>query len=157
MEIKKLAAVAASAALLLSATVPVFAHRRSDDDLVITNRNTRVTNEIEVKANTGGNEVTGGHRHHGGGTIDTGSATIARVDVLSDVNNSTVTGCNCFDDVTITNTRTRVRNDVEVKANSGYNEVRGRGDIDTGSARVEQVLVTNYVNTTLVGETLVSE
>lgn len=131
--------------------VPTFAfHRWSSDDISIRNY-ARVSNDIEVEATTGDNEIEGfGIR---GGRISTGTAT-AYGTLKNDVNYNEI-GCDCTDgDLTVRNTA-RVRNELEVKAESGDNEIEGfmvgGGRIRTGTAYADG-LVENFVNTNVVGE-----
>ena len=145
---KKFAMLAGSAALLLTMVTGVMASRRHGDEVSIRNY-ARVTNDVETKADSGDNEISG--RVVRRGRIETGNAS-ATSDVFSDVNTTSL-GCGCADDLTIRN-NARVRNDVDTRADSGDNEIHGHyvggGVIDTGRAHAEG-LVTNYVNSTLVG------
>jgi len=144
---KKLAALVGSAALLLSMTGVVMAHRRGGDDVSIRNYG-RVTNDIETRADSGDNSI--GGKLVRGGRIETGKVE-AYSDIFTDVN-STVLGCGCTDDLSIRNYG-KVRNDVETKADSGDNSIHGRwvsgGKIDTGKAFAGTVVET-IVNFTMV-------
>ncbi len=164
MNVKKIAAVGASAVIYLASAAPAFATGWSfpwfggSDELSIHNEDTRVVTNVTTKANTGHNEV-GGGSHHGwfwwwggndeAGSVVTGNA-VASAQVGQEVNTSLVEGCGCFDDVTIHNDNTYVMSDVYTKANSGYNHVSGAGSVGTGGAAAGSV-VTQLVNMTMVG------
>ncbi len=151
--VKKLAILAAALAL----ATPAFAHWWGSDDVTVENKNTKVTNTVTTKADTGDNEVSGMFVR--GGKISTGDAS-AYAQVTNGVNYTQVTGCGCFDDVTVKNKNTKVKNTVTTKADTGDNEVKGfkvggwyrRGaKIYTGD-EVASSVVWNDVNTTLVGD-----
>ena len=149
---KKFAALAGSAVLLLSMAGPAFASYwffGSDDDVSIRNYG-RVTNDVETRADSGDNSI--GGKFVWGGRIRTGDA-LAGSEVGNDVN-STVLGCGCLDgDLTIHNYG-RVYNDVDTKADSGDNSIHGMlvggGSIGTGGATAGS-LVQSSVNFTMVG------
>ena len=149
---KKFAALAGSAVLLLSMAGPAFASHwffGSDDDVSIRNYG-RVTNDVETRADSGDNSI--GGMFVSGGRINTG-AVAAGASLYTDVN-STVLGCGCLDgDLTIHNYG-RVYNDVDTKADSGDNSIHGfvvhGGSIRTGGATAGSVLDT-IVNFTMVG------
>lgn len=153
-------------------------HQRGDDgdrtEIEVENEGTTVSNNVTVKANTGGNDANGGDGDDGGnggdardgnggnggrggngaagGLITTGPAD-AYGTVYNDVNNNRVVveGCGCDDDndmplyhrffhfdkdgkvlkIEVENERTAVRNALDVKANTGYNDANG-GDGDDG-------------------------
>lgn len=165
MNVKKIAAVGASAVMFLASATPAFATWdwwdwfHSEDTLVVHNEDTDVTANVWTKANTGGNEVTGGEHHgwwwwhHGGeegGSVETGNAQ-ALAEVGQSVNLTDVAGCGCFDDVTVHNDDTDVLANVWTKANTGWNTVTGAGTIATGNAGAGS-LVEQMVNVTVVGE-----
>ncbi len=166
MNVKKIAAVGASAVMFLASATPAFATWNwwdwfhSEDTLMVHNEDTNVEANVWTKANTGGNDVSGGEEHHGwwwwghddeeGGSIETGNAT-AGADVSQMVNVSDIAGCGCFDDVTVHNDDTNVKANVWTKANTGWNEVVGSGSIDTGNASAGSI-VSQMVNMTMVGE-----
>ena len=150
MNIRRLIATGASAALILSTTaVPALGHHRGDDNTTIRN-SASVSNYVETEANTGENSIRGGKVR--GGEIKTGNAD-ALATVVNDVN-TTELGCGCLEDGDLTiNNRARVRNNVKTEANTGENSIRGwrisDGLIDTGDAYADSY-VENVVNTTLV-------
>jgi hypothetical protein len=148
---KKFAALAGSAVMLLSMASTTFAFFPffGSDDVSIRNYG-RVTNDVETRADSGDNSI--GGMFVGGGRITTGNA-LATSSVLNDVN-STVLGCGCLDgDLTIHNYG-RVYNDVDTKADTGDNSIHGfvvhGGSIRTGGASAGS-LVQNSVNFTMVG------
>ena len=168
MNFKKIAITAAAAGVMLSAALPALAHSRRGGELEIKieNKDTDVTNRVLTVANTGFNQVNGGgngglgslggggHHSRGGGSIDTGNA-LAYSDVLNGVNSNTVDLCECLSGrrgdvkVEIKNQNTNVTNRVVTVANTGFNQVNGSGEIDTGRAEAG-ALVTNIVNTNVV-------
>ncbi len=168
MNVKKIAAVGASAVIYLASAAPAFATFQfpwwgfgGSDELSIHNEDTYVKAEVTTKANTGGNDVEGEKGHRGwfwwwggnddeAGTIETGDAA-ALAEVGQMVNMTDVAGCGCFDDVSIHNEDTTVKADVYTKANSGYNWIGGAGSIMTGAAAAASV-VSQMVNVTVVGE-----
>lgn len=167
MNVKKIAAVGASAVMFLASATPAFATWNwwdwfhSEDTLMVHNEDTDVTANVWTKANTGGNDVSGGEEHHGrwwwwnhddeeGGSIETGNAE-AVAGVSQAVNMTDIAGCGCFDDVTVHNDDTDVTANVRTKANTGWNTVDGSGMISTGNAGAAS-LVEQMVNVTVVGE-----
>lgn len=150
---KKVASLVGAGAILLSMTGFVFArggHHHSSDDTTIRNY-ARVTNDVEVEAETGDNEV--GGMMVWGGRIRTGFAE-AWGTLTNRVNWNNV-DCDCADgDVTVSN-RAMVRNDIEVEAETGDNEIHGMfvkgGRIRSGGAYADG-LVENVVNTNIVGD-----
>jgi len=144
---KKVASLLGAGALLFGMVGSAFAfdfHHFFGSDTRVRNY-ARVTNDVDVDADSGDNEI--GGKFVFGGRIRTGDAT-AGAEVLNDVN-YTELGCGCDGDLSA-----RVRNDVDVDADSGDNEVHGMfvhgGSIRTGSA-LAGGLVTNLVNTTITG------
>ena len=149
---KKLAALAGSAALLFSMTGSAFAIYFpffSQDEATIKNY-AYVKNEVETKAFTGFNEITGGFVW--GGDIYTGDA--QAVAGVSNIVNANSLGCGCYDDLYLKN-KARVRNEVETKAFTGFNTINGGfvkgGLIDAGAAGALST-VSNVVNTNVVGD-----
>ncbi|KKU10297.1 MAG: hypothetical protein UX13_C0015G0006 [Candidatus Woesebacteria bacterium GW2011_GWB1_45_5] len=147
---KKIASLVGAGALLFSMVAPSFAFFDFlSDDISIRNYG-RVSNDIEVEAETGDNEISGFKVF--GGRIRTGDA-FAVADV-SNLVNTTSLDCGCLDgDLTVRNYG-RVYNDVDVEAETGDNEIHGfwvfGGSINTGGAEAAG-LVTNIVNTTTTG------
>ena len=148
---KKVASLVGAGALLFGMVGSAFAldfHHFFGSDTRVRNY-ARVTNDVDVDADSGDNEI--GGKFVFGGRIRTGEAT-AVGDVFNDVN-YTELGCGCDGDLSIRN-RARVRNEVDVDADSGDNEVHGMfvhgGSIHTGGAMAGS-LVTNLVNTTIMG------
>jgi len=156
--IKKLAIAASAGALFLSTASPAFGFFPffSNDELVIRNTNTTVTNLVTTKADTGDNSIHG--KMVFGGSIKTGDAW-AESGVQNSVNFTSVEGCGCFDDVTIRNRDTSVLNDVYTRADSGDNSIHGMivGGFHSSGARIRtgdagaSALVMSDVNTTIVG------
>jgi len=150
---KKIASLMGAGALVLAMAIPAFAydrHQRFSDDTRLSNY-ARVTNEVEVVADSGDNEIDGFFVTRG--RISTGTAT-ALGDVLTEANYNKI-GCNdCNGDLSVRN-RASVRNEVEVRADSGDNEIDGGfvggGRIRTGAARGDGI-VTTTVNTNIVGD-----
>lgn len=155
---------------------------RGDDgdttEIKVENDDTRVSNDVSVTANTGGNDANGGDTGQGGnqpprrgglnlfggqggngsggdgGTITTGAAT-AYGTVMNDVNNNRVVveGCGCDEgsrmdflhrlfqkdddgknlEIEIENEDTKVRNELDVRANTGRNDANG-GDARNGGS-----------------------
>jgi hypothetical protein len=147
---KKLAALIGAGAMLFVLAVPVLAKfpfqpPKPKDEATILNF-ANVKNDIDTKAFTGFNE-TGGMfgglfgRRGGGGTIWTGDA-IAIGQVSNGVNENII-GCECYDDLFVMN-KASVRNDIDTKAFTGFNETRG-GTIWSGDATAESI-VANLVN-----------
>ncbi|WKZ26051.1 MAG: hypothetical protein QY322_01935 [bacterium] len=139
-----------SGALVMMFVVPVMAyHRRSSDDTSVRNYG-RVTNNVEVKADSGDNSISG--KYVGGGRILTGIADA--MSTLVNVVNTNDLGCGCDGDLSVKN-MARVRNNVEVKADSGDNSISGkyvrRGMIGTGDAIATSV-IESTVNTTVTGD-----
>lgn len=126
---KKLAIAGASTALVLAAVVPAFASRHNEDHsqsgTVVVN-NGRVTNNVRTTANGGK----------------------ATSDVLNDVNNTTV-DCGCNGNVVVLNNG-RVKNNVTTRAGARSREDNHHDSHDSSSSTAESI-VTNYVNTTVVG------
>lgn len=168
--IKKVASVGAAAAVFLATASPAFATynfpwwmmHRSEDTLTVDNRDTDVNVDVDVKADSGDNDVSGGSHSWGGwwmnmfgggssSELRTGDATVKEVGVMTDTNYTAVEGCGCFDDVTVKNHDTDVDVDVDVTADSGDNTLRGRGTLRTGAATVGMVGVSTFTNTTMVG------
>lgn len=149
---KRLAVLGASSAVFLLLAAPAGATWFGWGNDEVTVRNSAyVKNSVTTRADTGDNSVHG--KYVWGGAILTGTA-FAGSSVANDVNYTGI-GCGCADDVTVTN-RATVRNYVTTKADTGDNSVGGYkvfgGDIWTGSADAE-AMVSNFVNTTLVGGT----
>src|SRR3972149_4565240 len=149
---KKLAALAGSAALLFSMAGGAFAYEwfwMSQDEATVKNY-AYVKNEVETKSFSGFNEIGGGFVW--GGTILTDEAE-AMAGVSNTVNTNPL-GCGCYDDLYIKN-KARVRNEVETKAFSGFNTISGGfvkgGLIDAGAAGALST-VSNVVNTNVVGD-----
>lgn len=151
---KKLIGIAAGAGLVLTMTGAALAHR--SDDLLIKNTDTDVKNYVTTKADSGDNEI---HGMIVGGffsapKIRTGAALASTV-LSNEVNTTVAEGCGCFDDVTVKNRDTYVKNMITTKADSGDNEIHGKfvsgGKIYTGSATAGLSL-SNIVNFTLLGE-----
>lgn len=153
MNIKRLIATGAGAALMLSATaVPAFASHwqwNNDDDVNISNW-ASVKNYVTTKANTGDNSISG--KYVFGGEINTGEA--AAVSDVYNLVNTVELGCDCVDgDLNISNGAS-VKNYIYTKADSGDNSISGKvvggGSIDTDDATAGS-FVSNVVNTVLVG------
>ncbi len=150
---KKLASLVGAFAMVLVFALPAFAsyrHHRSSDDTTVTNR-ARVSNNLELESETGDNEIHG--RVVRDADITTGEA--ETVGTVYNRVNRTEIGCDCEGDGDLdVRSSARVRNSLELEAETGDNEIHGRyvggGDIDTGDAYVDG-LVDNTVNTTLVG------
>lgn len=172
--VKKIMATGAAAAIFLSAAVPAFAmgwmpFAMPQDEMNVTNKFTKVVQDVYVKADTGDNFVAGSKEMpkptfnmFGGGwnmwgkkgteaEIKTGDAYVSGVTVGANVNSTSVDACGCFDDVTVYNKFTKLYQDVTVKALTGDNKVLRDGEIRTGDAGVMDVLVSAFVNTTSVG------
>jgi hypothetical protein len=156
--LKKLIAGAAGAGLVLTMAGAALAFGWWNDELTVKNTDTTVKNYVTTKADSGDNEIHGkyvGGWFGGGAKINTGDATA--VTALDNVVNYTeVEGCGCFDDVTVKNRDTMLKNMVYTKADSGDNEIHGKyvkaGKINTGTATAVATL-TNMVNFTMVGAT----
>lgn len=150
---KKIASLVGAGAMILGMAVPAFAyvHHHSSDDTSVRNY-ARETNDVEVKADSGDNEIHG--KYVRGGRILTGLAD-AYSELVNVVNTNDLN--NGGDDLTVRN-YARVRNNVEVRADSGDNEIGGKyvrgGKIDTGDALAASV-IDNTVNTTLTGSDVV--
>lgn len=147
MDIKKLAAGTAGAALFLSAALPAFAWF---DSATIVSNHARLNNFTLTVANSGLNGMMAEDDVEGG-SIATGEA-VAIAGVANVVNTTEVTpGEDAF---TLVHNRAGVRNTTLTFANSGLNgmmagdDVEG-GSIETGMAGAESV-VANVVNTTVV-------
>lgn len=150
---KKFASLVSAGAMLLSVAAPTFAFGEGwfdflTDEATVKNY-AKVKNEVETKSLTGFNEIHG--KYVFGGKIKTGDAW-----ALSGVTNTVNTNsldCGCYDDLYIKN-KAKVKNDVETKAITGFNEIGGYkvfgGLIKTGDAGAESY-VDNVVNTNLVG------
>ena len=138
---KKIIAIAAAGTMLALAAGPAFGSRwhHSSDDVTIINR-ASVRNKTVTIANTG--LVMGGGR--------TGNARAVAY-VSNDVNFTEV-GCGCLDGDLTVNNRASVKNKTVTIANTGLvmggRRRGGRGG--TGNAVADSV-VTNAVNTTVVG------
>lgn len=149
---KRIASILGAGTLLLGMAIPTFAyvrHHRSSDDTRVSNY-ARVTNDVEVKADTGDNEIEGFMVHRA--RISSGAAS-ANSTVLTDANYNEIACNDCNGDLSIRNSA-RVRNEVEVRADSGDNEVEGwlsGGRISTGPAAAGS-LVDNIVNTNIIGD-----
>ncbi|HBT81347.1 hypothetical protein A2757_01680 [Candidatus Giovannonibacteria bacterium RIFCSPHIGHO2_01_FULL_48_47] len=133
----------------------VVESEKCEGDITVTNNNSAyVKNEVDVSASTGGNDAnggsgsaagnggnvqssnsgnTGGNGGNGGdggdgGVILTGNA-FAKSKIVNKVNTNVtrVDPCDCdVDDVTVTNNNSaKVKNYVEVKAKTGYNDANG--------------------------------
>lgn len=132
-----------------------------------------VTNDVTAKANTGGNSASsntlGGVIHTGSATLNTQVQTIANVNTTKisggpsaggNTSGNQITGPGSVNttwtentqDVNVLNSNTaEVNNEVDAKANTGYNDAdmnTGPGVIDTGSAQVG-LTVKNHVNDNL--------
>lgn len=190
---RKLITGIASIALLLNAFTPlVFADtslvisrngadsenkvevESSQTTTVVQNNDAFIKNDVEAKANSGGNEA---DRNTGDVTIETGDAS-ADVDVENKANlNVADVGCtNCEQDTTVTicgngadseneveldgsnvteihqDNNAKIINKVDVSANSGYNEAKrnsGEVTIGTGDASVD-IDVRNAANANMV-------
>ena len=122
------------------------------DIKITTNNNATVSNNVDVKADTGNNEI------KSKGTIVTGNA-VAMADLVNVVNSNDVkvkTPCDCPGDITIkTNNDACVSNDVDVDADTGDNEIKGKkskkskGTIVTGNA-TSYANVMNLVNDNII-------
>ena len=150
---KKLAAIAGAGAMILAMAGPALGtyyggYNTSELDI---HNSAFVMNNVTTKAYTGDNEVGGKILFGWGGKIETGNA-LAGSYSLNDVN-STLAGCNCYDDVDIHN-HAFVSNRLYTKADTGDNEIGGMfvggGWIDTGNAGSESV-VDNLVNFSVLG------
>jgi len=167
ISIKKLATVGAAAGLLFGSAMPAFAgHWRSSDDLIINQTNNAdIQNRVFANSNTGNQSIGGGgggslslnedgdgdhgRRSRGNFALRTGDAeTGVLVENIANSNDVEVSGCGCFDDVTITQTNgATINNGVFANSNSG-NQTLGRGSnkaIRTGNA-LTGVAVANLVN-----------
>lgn len=152
MDFRKLAVAGA----MLAAASPVGAIWWGSDDAYVKNADTYVKNVVETKADTGDNTI---HGKYVGGwfampKISTGDAD-AYAQLSNAVNLTTLAGCGCFDDVTVKNWDTTVKNYVTTKADTGDNSISGYkvfgGKIKTGNA-VAGSLVENVVNMTMIGD-----
>jgi hypothetical protein len=136
---KKLAALAGSAALLLGMAGSVLAFGPEVED-----NWAGIYNRVYSRANSGGNEIGGMFVH--GGTIVTGDAWASSL--LSNTVNS-LEGCGCGLFTSIDDNGAHLYNSVKAKANSGYNSIGGKfvfgGTIVSGGAGAES-LVSNVVN-----------
>jgi hypothetical protein len=147
---RKLAALAGSAALLFSMAGSAFAFFPYffQDEATVKNY-ARVSNRVYTKANTGYNEL--GGKFVWGGEIATGAA--GALTGVSNIVNANELGCGCYDDLYIKN-KASVWNSVTTKANTGGNDLGGMwvggGLIDTGDAGATSA-IENIVNTNLVG------
>ncbi len=134
--VKKLAALAGSAVMLLGAAVPALArYRTSKSDVTVTNvGNAYQINSVSASSNTGYNSLFGKS-----GWMMTGNAS-TKAGVFSYANDFTTrvkAPCNCVDDVTVTNVGTAYQTtNVGASSNTGYNHYAGwwLGGVSTGDA-----------------------
>ena len=159
--------------MLLGAASPALAWGWSSSDITVTNNNSAyVKNDVDTTASTGGNDANGGNGGGGfgndggnGGAVVTGNAG-ALSSVYNDVNyNETEvrSRCGCKGDITVTNNNdyAKVKNYVDTKAKTGYNDANGGdggggfgndggdgGAVVTGDAGAASG-VENYVNTNI--------
>ena len=79
ISIKRAATIGATAAILLGTAMPAFAgqrYNRSNDELDVNQHNSAVIiNDVDTKADTGDNSVSGGSKWGRGSVIRTGDAT----------------------------------------------------------------------------------
>lgn len=147
--LKKLIAGAAGAGLVLTMAGAALAW----DGTFVLNK-AKVKNFTLTVANSGMNTISADDDVKGG-KIKTGDA-FAYGEVNNVVNTTSVEGCGC-DDTTVIN-KAKVKNTTLTFANTGMNsisagdDVRYGGRIRTGGAEAGSV-VTNVVNTTMVGTT----
>lgn len=153
MDFKKLAVGVA----FFAAATPALAGWWSNDELYVKNADTYVKNVVDVKADTGDNEIGGkyvGGWFGKGPKMVTGDAS-AYLELSNVVNATSVAGCGCFDDVTVKNWDTTLKNYIDVKADTGDNEMHGykvtAGKIKTGNAAAAAVIA-NVVNTMSLGD-----
>lgn len=139
MNVKKILVTGATAALMLASASGVFAYSHNSGNSINIDNNSHLTNNVNTVANTGFNEVEGGHHSWGrGGSLTTGDATAGAL-VVNDVNSSSVSLCGCSSRhgsstrVDIDN-NSRLTNNVNTFANSGVNEVDNSGKLHTGDA-----------------------
>ena len=140
---KKIIAMATIAAFVLSAsTASAFHWSSSDINVNVSNDDTRVTNNVNTSASTGGNDANGGSANGKnatgglGGMILTGHAWATSV-VDNDVNSTVVrveTDCGCKGDidVDVDNDDTTVTNNVNTSASTGYNDANGGSATGSG-------------------------
>ncbi|GEM_PF-2379632 len=154
MNIKRLIATGAGAALLLSATaIPALANF---DDFTLIKNKAWVKNIVITKADTGGNSINAGDDVKYG-SITTGGAEAGAL--VDNVVNTNQLDCGCVnnhdDSGLIIKNKAGVKNVVITKADTGGNsinawdDVKG-GSIDTGMAGAGSI-VTNVVNTNIIG------
>lgn len=155
MNIKRLIAAGAGAAMILGATaIPALASVSNGDGggFTLIKNKAWVKNITVTKADTGDNAI-GAGRDVSGGSITTGAA-VAGASIQNVVNWNEVDPCGC-DGVTIIKNKAKVKNVTITKADTGGNAiVAGRdvngGSIGTGDATAGSV-VENAVNTNIVG------
>src|SRR3990167_9162944 len=142
--IKKLVTTGAAAGLLLASAVPAFA--LFNDELVVNQGNTAVvTNTGGAIANTGLNGIGGGKV----AVVKTGAAlAVTGVSTVANKNVAVVSGCNCFDHVTVNQGNTAVvTNSGGAISNTGLNHIGGGkvAVVWTGGAQA-QTTVDTVVN-----------
>lgn len=159
MNIKRLIAAGASAAVILGATaVPALAcdwwgcGGEGSDPFTFIKNKAYVKNVVTTTADTGLNAILA-EDDVTGGTITSGVA-VAGADVANIVNTNVVDTCGC-DGTTIIKNKAKVKNYVTTGAYTGGNLI-GAGDDVTGGTIVTGdatagSLVTNVVNTNTVG------
>lgn len=157
MNVKKLLATGASAALLLAAAMPAFAN----GGWLIEN-SSHLTNNLATTANSGYNEIKSWHDDVEGGKIKTGDA-FAGLLLENIVNTNEVSLCGCDGEESLgiqsggsrlIKNSSHLTNNIETLANSGYNKIKAKDDVEggrisTGGADAEAA-VSNVVNTNMV-------
>jgi len=191
--LKKFATLVGSAALFAAALVPAIAATNNctnsttgpfsnntctilnTDNITVNNVNdARIYNDVDARANTGGNSAS---TNTLGGTIKTGDASLnVTVSNVANVNTTNITSAfaggaqnvggngitgpystnrvllqNTFDSNVYNSNTADIKNDVDVKSNTGYNDANtntGPASIDTGDAWLGLV-VGNHVNDNL--------
>jgi hypothetical protein len=177
--LKKFATLVGSAALFAAALVPAIAATNNctngttgpfsnntctiinTDNITVNNVNdARIHNDVDAKANTGGNSAStntlGGKIVTGDASMNVTVSNVANINTTnitsayaggaSNVGGNVITGPYSYNRTTIQNTfesnvlnsnTADVKNDVEVKSNTGYNDANtntGPADIKTGDA-----------------------
>lgn len=134
MKAKYLAVIPVAAFAFSLVAGPAFAsnhghgHRNRGNDIEVKNRNSaHVVNDVEAKSNTGKNDA---NRNRRSGRIDTGMAdSLASASTTANDNLTRINPGRRTDDVEVYNSnRARVRNYVDAKSNTGYNDANNNGN-----------------------------